>query len=151
MTSIPTLIGFVSKKEVERIPLITGWMNAMYCVFMDRSSVRKSGEAIVKGIKNLKAGFSMVIFPEGTRSKGDKMAEFKAGSFKMATKAKCPIIPITMNGSYMIMEHGDGPWFKKSTVDFYIHEMIETDGLSKEELEELPSKVQAIVASKLPN
>ena len=85
LTSIPNLIGFISKIEVEKIPLVTGWMNAMHCVFMDRLSIRKSGEAIIKGIKNLKAGFSMVIFPEGTRSKGTKMAEFKAGSFKLAT------------------------------------------------------------------
>lgn len=150
LTSIPNLIGFISKIEVQKIPLVTGWMNALHCVFMDRSNVRKSGEAIIKGIRNLKAGFSIVIFPEGTRSKGDKMAEFKAGSFKLATKAKCPIVPITMNGSYKIMEHGNGPWIKKAIVDFYIHKMIETDGLSKEELEELPAKVQSIVASKLP-
>ena len=135
LTSIPNLIGFISKIEVQKIPLVTGWMNALHCVFMDRSNVRKSGEAIIKGIRNLKAGFSIVIFPEGTRSKGDKMAEFKAGSFKLATKAKCPIVPITMNGSYKIMEHGNGPWIKKATVDFYIHKMVETDGLSKEELD----------------
>ena len=150
LISIPNLIGFISKIEVQKIPLVTGWMNALHCVFMDRSNVRKSGEAIIKGIRNLKAGFSIVIFPEGTRSKGDKMAEFKAGSFKLATKAKCPIVPITMNGSYKIMEHGNGPWIKKATVDFYIHKMVETDGLSKEELEELPAKVQSIVDSKLP-
>ena len=123
LTSIPNLIGFISKIEVEKIPLVTGWMNAMHCVFMDRLSIRKSGEAIIKGIKNLKAGFSMVIFPEGTRSKGTKMAEFKAGN---------------------------GSWIKKGTVDFYIHKMVETNGLSKEELEELPAKIQEIVASKLP-
>lgn len=147
---IPNLIGFISKIEVEKIPLITGWMNAMHCVFMDRSSLRKSSEAIIQGIKILKAGHSLVVFPEGTRSKGDKMGEFKAGSFKLATKSKCPIVPITMNGSYKIMEHGDGPWFRKGTVDFYIHEAIETAGLTKEELELLPSKVHSIVASKLP-
>ena len=150
LTSIPNLIGFISKIEVQKIPLVTGWMNALHCVFMDRLSIRKSGEAIIKGIKNLKAGFSMVIFPEGTRSKGTKMAEFKAGSFKLATKSKCPIIPITINGSYKIMEHGNGSWIKKGTVDFYIHKMVETNGLSKEELEELPAKIQEIVASKLP-
>ena len=147
---MPRVIGFISKIEVEKIPVVKTWMTFMHCVFMDRSNVRKSGEAIIKGIRNLKAGFSIVIFPEGTRSKGDKMAEFKAGSFKLATKAKCPIVPITMNGSYKIMEHGNGPWIKKATVDFYIHKMVETDGLSKEELEELPAKVQSIVASKLP-
>ena len=66
LTSIPNLIGFISKIEVQKIPLVTGWMNALHCVFMDRSNVRKSGEAIIKGIRNLKAGFSIVIFPEGT-------------------------------------------------------------------------------------
>ena len=102
LTSIPNLIGFISKIEVEKIPLVTGWMNAMHCVFMDRLSIRKSGEAIIKGIKNLKAGFSMVIFPEGTRSKGTKMAEFKAGSFKIALKSHVPIIPIALIDSYKV-------------------------------------------------
>ena len=49
LTSIPNLIGFISKIEVQKIPLVTGWMNALHCVFMDRSNVRKSGEAIIKG------------------------------------------------------------------------------------------------------
>lgn len=150
VTSIPILLGFISKIEVTKIPLVTGWMNAMHCVFMDRSSLRKSSEAIIQGIKILKAGHSLVIFPEGTRSKSDKIGEFKAGSFKLATKSKCPIVPITINGSYKIMEHGDGPWFKKGTVDFYIHKPIETAELSKEELDNLPAKVHSIVASKLP-
>ena len=70
ITQIPLVIGFISKIEVEKIPLVRTWMNFMHCVFMDRSNLRKSGEAIIKGIKNLKSGHSIVIFPEGTRSKG---------------------------------------------------------------------------------
>lgn len=151
ISKIPMLKGFISKIEVEKIPLITGWMYAMNCVFMDRSSLRKSSEAIIKGIKNLKNGNSLVIFPEGTRSKGDKMSNFKAGSFKLATKSKCPIVPVTMNGSYKIMEHGEGPWFKKATVDLYIHPIVEVAGLTKEEEEKLPSRIQEIIASKLPS
>ena len=149
LTSIPNLIGFISKIEVQKIPLVTGWMNALHCVFMDRSNVRKSGEAIIKGIRNLKAGFSIVIFPEGTRSKGDKMAEFKAGSFKLATKSKSPIVPVTIDGSYKIMEHGNGPWIKPAIVNLYIHPAIETASLNREEQEELHKKVQDIISSKL--
>lgn len=88
MSEIPGLKGFVSKIEVKKIPGVRTWMEYMYCVFMDRSSLRKSSEAIIEGIKILKKGHSLVIFPEGTRSKGDNMGEFKAGSFKPCNKIK---------------------------------------------------------------
>lgn len=150
ISQIPFLIGFIAKVELEKIPLVKNWMTFMQCVFMDRKNIRKSGEAIIKGIRNLKAGYSMVIFPEGTRSRGDKLGEFKAGSFKLATKSKTTIVPVTMNGSYKIMEHGKGPWIRPANVEFYIHEPIATSNLSKEELDELPTMVYEIVNSKLP-
>lgn len=143
--------GFVSKIEVEKIPFIAAWMKAMKCIFMDRSNLRKSGEAIINGVKNLKAGYSLVIFPEGTRSKGDKLGEFKAGSFKLATKSKKPIIPITMDGSYKAMEVKGPAWvIKPCTVNLYIHPAIDVANMSKEELDSLPTLVPEIIASKLP-
>ena len=151
MSQIPGLKGFVSKIEVKKIPGVRTWMEYMYCVFMDRSSIRKSGEAIVEGIKILKSGHSLVIFPEGTRSKGDNMGDFKAGSFKLATKSKVPIVPVTMNGSYKIMENSKKKWIvTPSHVDLYIHPAIETANLTKEEQDVLPTKVYEIIKSKLP-
>ena len=150
LSTIPILIGFVAKIETEKIPLVRTWMRLMKCVFMDRSSLRKSSEAIIHGIKNLKAGYNMVIFPEGTRSRGDKTGEFKAGSFKLATKSKVPVIPVTMNGSYKIMEHGNGPWIKPANVELTIHAPIDTSSLTKEEVDNLPSKIEEIICSKLP-
>ena len=151
MSQIPGLKGFVSKIEVKKIPGVRTWMEYMYCVFMDRSSIRKSGEAIIEGIKILKSGHSLVIFPEGTRSKGDNMGDFKAGSFKLATKSKVPIVPVTMNGSYKIMENSKKKWIvNPSHVDLYIHPAIETANLTKEEQDVLPTKVYEIIKSKLP-
>ena len=150
LSTMPILIGFVAKIETEKIPLVRTWMRLMKCVFMDRSSLRKSSEAIIHGIKNLKAGYNMVIFPEGTRSRGDKTGEFKAGSFKLATKSKVPVIPVTMNGSYKIMEHGNGPWIKRANVELTIHAPIDTSSLTKEEIDNLPSKIEEIICSKLP-
>ncbi len=136
---------------MSQIPGVRTWMEYMYCVFMDRSNIRKAGEAIIEGIKILKKGHSIVIFPEGTRSKGDKMGEFKAGSFKLATKSKVPIVPVTMNGSYKIMETSKKKWIvKPAHVDLYIHPAIETANLSKEEQDELPKMVYEIIKSKLP-
>ena len=151
MSQIPGLKGFVSKIEVKKIPGVRTWMEYMYCVFMDRSSIRKSGEAIIEGIKILKSGHSLVIFPEGTRSKGDNMGDFKAGSFKLATKSKVPIVPVTMNGSYKIMENSKKKWIvKPSHVNLYIHPAIETANLTKEEQDVLPTKVYETIKSKLP-
>lgn len=150
IASIPTLIGFIAKIETKKVPLIRTWMSHMHCVFMDRSNIRKSGEAIIQGIKYLKAGKNIVIFPEGTRSRGDKMAEFKTGSFKLATKSKCPIVPVTMNGSYKALEGGNSKWIKPATVDLFIHPMVDTSSLSKEEIDVLPETIYNIVASKLP-
>lgn len=151
MSEIPGLKGFVSKIEVKKIPGVRTWMEYMYCVFMDRSSLRKSGEAIIEGIKILKKGHSLVIFPEGTRSKGDKMGDFKAGSFKLATKSKVPIVPVTMSGSYKIMENNKNKWMvKPAVVDLYIHPAIETANLSKEEQDSLITNVYEIIKSKLP-
>lgn len=151
MSQIPGLKGFVSKIEVKKIPGVRTWMEYMYCVFMDRSSLRKSGEAIIEGVKILKKGHSLVIFPEGTRSKGDKMGEFKAGSFKLATKSKVPIVPVTMSGSYKIMENNKKKWLvKPAIVDLYIHPAIETANLNKEEQDALITHVYEIIKSKLP-
>lgn len=149
MTQMPRVIGFISKIEVEKIPVVKTWMTFMHCVFMDRSNLRKSSESIIKGIKLLKDNHSLVIFPEGTRSKGGPIKEFKAGSFKLATKSKSPIVPVTIDGSYKIMEHGNGPWIKPAIVNLYIHPAIETVSLNREEQEELHKKVQDIISSKL--
>lgn len=143
--------GFVAKIELTKLAGIKTWMEYMNCVFMDRSSIRKSGEAIIMGIKVLKGGNSLVVFPEGTRSKGNEMGDFKAGSFKLATKSKVPIIPVTMSGSYRIMEGNPNKNLTSANVDLYIHPIIETANLSKEEQDHLCEKVKAIIGSKLPN
>lgn len=110
---IPILLGFiekpkafVAKEELEKFPLVSTWMKYMNCVFMDRDNPRKSIKAINEGIKILKEGYSMVIFPEGTRSKDGNLGEFKAGGLKLATKSGVCIIPITIKGSNQIMTKG---------------------------------------------
>ncbi len=140
--------GYIAKSETEKMPLISAWMKHLNCVFMDRSSPRKSSQAIIEGIDILKDGHSLVIFPEGTRSKSNKMGEFKPGSFKLATKAKVPIVPVTIKGSYKIMEQNDNK-IKPAQVELYIHPPIETANLSKEEEAELPDKVKEIISKSL--
>ncbi|QAA34525.1 lysophospholipid acyltransferase family protein [Clostridium manihotivorum] len=140
--------GYISKVEIKKVPLLRTWMEYMDCVFIDRHNLRKSAQSIVEGVKILKKGHSLVIFPEGTRSKGGPLGEFKAGSFKLATKAKVPIVPVTISGSYKLME-ANGNKIKPADVEVFIHPAIETANLSKEAQDELPSTVKSIIASKL--
>lgn len=139
--------GFIAKKELENWPFISTWMRYINCIFMDRDNLRKSAESIVDGIKLLQSGYSMVVFPEGTRSKGKPVNEFKGGSFKLATKSKCTIVPITINGTYKLMESNNN-LVKSADIELVIHPPIETSKLSKDELETLPETVHSIISSK---
>lgn len=140
--------GYISKIEMAKIPLLRTWMEYMRCVFMDRGNLRKAAEAINQGIKNLKEGHSMVLFPEGTRSKGDAMKEFKAGAFKLATKSKVSIVPVTIKGSYKLMEANNSR-ICPADVGMYIHPLVPTAELSKEEEADLPARIKEIIQSKL--
>lgn len=110
---IPLLVGFIAKPkgfiakvEMKKMYIIRKWMKHVNCIFIDRNDIRQSVKAIGNGVKMLKSGESLVIFPEGTRSPDGKLLEFKAGSMKLATKSKVPVIPVTINGSKDIMPKG---------------------------------------------
>jgi len=148
---IPILLGyvdkpkaFIAKIELLKLPLIRTWMIHMKCVFMDRSDIRQSLKVINQAADHLKEGYSMVIFPEGTRSKSETLGEFKPGSLKLALKAGVPIVPITMRGSYKIMEQ-NGLRIKPAHVEIKIFEPIPTSKLTKEQAAELPERVRKII------
>lgn len=96
--------GFLAKIELTKFPVIHSWMKKMDCVFIDRSDRRQSLKAIHKCIEVIKSGQSMVIFPEGTRSRGPDMGQFKKGSLRVAEKVQIPVIPVVINGTYKLME-----------------------------------------------
>lgn len=152
---IPILLGcidkpkaFIAKVEMLKMPIITTWMKQMNCVFLDRSDLRQSLRVMNEATEYLKKGYSTVIFPEGTRSKGKAMGEFKAGSLRIATKANVPIIPVTIKGSFKLMEQ-NGFIIKPAEVQIIISEPIETLGLTQEETNKLHEKVRSIIASNL--
>lgn len=136
--------GFIAKKELEKWPIINTWMKYLNCIFMDRQNLRKSAESIVEGISLLKSGYSMVIFPSGTRSRGKSIDKFKNGSFKLATKSKCPIVPITINGTYKLLEENNNK-IKGADIELIVHPTIYVDNLTKDELERLPETVHSII------
>ncbi len=152
---IPLLIGcidkpkaFIAKVELLKMPLINKWMKLMNCVFLDRKDMRQSVRAMNQALEYLKEGYSMVVFPEGTRSKGKTMGEFRAGSLRVAVKAKVPIVPVTIRGSYKLLEQ-NGFFIKPADIEIVIAEPIETALLSKEQVIGLQEQTCSVIASQL--
>ena len=140
--------GFVAKVEMLKVPSMRDWMKELNCVFMDRDDIKQSARTILEAIEIVKNGYSMVIFPEGTRSKGVRLGEFKAGSMKLATKSRAPIVPITINGSYKLMEANKNR-IVPADITLTIHPPIETANMTKEEELLLAEKVKDIIAGGL--
>ena len=91
----PKPFSVVAKKEVRNVPLLKMVFKVMKAIFIDREDIKQSMQVIIQVAKEVGEGRNYVIFPEGTRSKqGNIVGEFKGGSFKAATKIKCPIVPI---------------------------------------------------------
>lgn len=136
--------GFVSKIELARIPVISTWMGIIGCVLMDRADIRQSLKAMNQAVDIIRCGQSMVIFPEGTRSKGDQTAEFKKGSLKLADKAEVPIVPVSINGSYRIMEANKG-FIKPAVVEVVISPPIDYQALAKHDKDRINELVREII------
>ena len=113
----PHPFGVVIKKEAYKIYPLRKLVDTLGGLYMDREDPKQGLKIINEVAKQVKEGRNFLIFPEGTRSKnGNILGEFKSGSFKAATKAKCPIVPIAIIDSYI-------PFDQQSTkeVDVQIH------------------------------
>ena len=103
----PMPLSVVYKKELKNIPLLKQIFACVKGVWLDRSDVRQSLEAISKVAEEVRSGRRYVIFAEGTRSRsGNQLLDFKGGSFKSAVKAKCPIVPAALIDSYKVFDAG---------------------------------------------
>ncbi len=134
--------GLVAKVELQKLPFVRIWMRYLGCVFLDRENLRKSAAALNEAAKNLQDGYSMIIFPEGTRSRGDTVGEFKSGAFKIAYKTGTPIVPIRIDGSYRAMEANQGLRITPAKVRLQVLPPVEVTGLTKEQLRQLEQEIR---------
>ncbi|WP_246599300.1 lysophospholipid acyltransferase family protein [Clostridium lacusfryxellense] len=140
--------GAVAKKEMVKIPIMSYWMREIHCVFMDRENPREALKAISEGVENLKNGYSMLIFPEGTRSRSNNIGEFKKGSMRLAIKAGVPIVPVTLYDTYKAMEGNNGK-IKKANAKIIFDKPIYLGEMTKEEKANVSDRVQDIIQSNL--
>lgn len=146
----PNLTGYIAKDTLEKVPLLNIWMKRLYCLFMNRDDMKQSLKTILKGAEYVKQGVSICIFPEGTRNKGKEteLLPFKEGSFKIAEKTGCPVIPMAIsNSAAVIADHP--PKVTPCHIIIEYGQPIYPKELPKEERKKLGSITQQVIQEML--
>ncbi len=142
---VPNPTGFIAKKEILKVPLLNIWMIYMDCLFLDRKDLRKGLEMVLTAIDKVKNGISIFIYPEGTRNKTDApLGEFHKGSFKIAQKSGCPIVPVVVTRTEEILEK-HAPFIKSAKVTIEYCKPIILSELSKEDQKNIDQYVKEII------
>ncbi len=142
---VPRLTGYMSKIEILRIPSLNTWMKYLHCVFLDRSDIKAGMQSILTAIEKIRAGISICIFPEGTRNRSnDTFLEFHNGSFKVAEKTGCAIVPMSINNAGQIFED-HVPFIRKTHVVLEYCKPIYMSELDKADKRRIGALVQDVI------
>ncbi|MBQ9360057.1 MAG: 1-acyl-sn-glycerol-3-phosphate acyltransferase [Lachnospiraceae bacterium] len=147
----PTAI--VAKKEMKKVPILYWWMLMKHCRFLDRQDIKQNLKIILECIEDAKNGQTILIYPEGTRSKGESeldMNPFKEGSFKIALKSGVKIMPVAIHGTRELLEK-HFPIIKSGNVTISFGEPIDPKSLDKEQQKRIGEICQERIADMLKN
>jgi 1-acyl-sn-glycerol-3-phosphate acyltransferase len=143
--AIPTPIRFLAKKELYKIPVFAQALNVAGIVKIDRGAGASSYAAINEGVAKAKEnGYSLIVFPEGTRSRKGDLHPFKKGAFRMAISTGLPVVPVTVNGTWEVWPP-DSKVFYKGDASVVIHEPIETKDLTVKDIDALRTQVHDVI------
>lgn len=148
----PRLTGFVAKKGVDKVPALRAWMRRLHCEFLDRDDIKQGLKVILSCIEKVKNGISIFIFPEGTRNKNSvdptDIGEFKDGSFKIASKTGCKVVPVAITGTNKVFED-HFPYIKSANVILEYGKPITIKELDKEDQKHVGLYFQNVVQQML--
>ena len=161
MFDIPVFYAFLniqfrwmSKASLFKIPLVGLAMRGAGYIPVEREDPRNARASLFSAAERVKAGASLIIFPEGTRGHLDgRMLPFKKGSFLLAKMAGVPILPITVVGASVVMPIQKDKWIQRvysANVNVFVHDIITAEEIANLEADELSKKVRAIIESALP-
>jgi 1-acyl-sn-glycerol-3-phosphate acyltransferase len=138
------MLGFIAKAELKKVPIINLWMMAMGCIFIERKKASESLRKSRERIERAKQGDPVVLFPEGTRSMGPQLGRFKTGSLQILFSTDLTIIPVSVSGSYRLMEEKKKLISGEVTITFHtaIQGSNVTDKNAKDVAHELRQTIQ---------
>ena len=148
-TRLPLQLRWVAKRELLKVPIFGFAIKRMGMIIIDRRDPDKARESMKVADEKIKSGLSVIILPEGTRSKDGRLLEFKKGGFVMALSTKTPILPVTINGSRFCLPKGGLFSLKPGRIQMIIHDFVDVAGLTVEDRDMLLTKVRGIIERSL--
>ena len=146
--AIPAPFRFIAKKQLAQIPLF-GWaMAAGRFIFIDRQNAASARRSMAEAARRIRGGQSVVISPEGTRTRDGRLLPFKKGGFHLAIDSGADVVPVAIRGSRDVMPRG-AALIRAGTVSLEVGEPIPTAGLKTADRDALIEKVRARVAAML--
>jgi 1-acyl-sn-glycerol-3-phosphate acyltransferase len=145
---LPFPYHWVIKKELLKIPLF-GWaLGATGAISLNRADRSQAVKSLRAGTQQIDPGWSVLIYPEGTRTPDGNLLPFKKGAFMMAVETGIPILPVTSNGAYKIMSR-HSILFRSGHITVTVGEPITTEGLTEEDVPELMRKTREAIGKNL--
>ncbi len=141
---LPVQFRWLAKIELFRIPLFGYAMKRAGYICIDRSNQKSAFESLKKAAEIIRSGVSVMIFPEGTRTRDGKIGSFKKGGFVLAVESGVPILPIIIRGTYSVMSR-NRLLIKPGKVTLEILRPVETSGFTKETKDQLMEKIRNIM------
>lgn len=146
----PFQLRWLAKRELLRVPFF-GWaMWAAKHVTIDRSDPQDALKSLARAKERLAAGISLVVFPEGTRSRNGALQRFKKGGFLLAVQTHTPIVPIAINGSGALLPAGS--WrLGSGTIQVVVERPLGVEGFRPGNLRLLSNQARDVIAGHLNN
>lgn len=145
VAAISTPFTFVSKVENKRIPILSSWSKTIELIYFDRKDTNSAVHMLRESARYLKRKQNLMIFPEGTRSKGREMLPFKGGAIKPAYLGKAWIVPVTQLHSYDF----NASIRKKATIKVILGKPIAYEEYRHKDIEEFSKELQEILQHNL--
>jgi 1-acyl-sn-glycerol-3-phosphate acyltransferase len=141
---LPVRFVWVIKKELLRIPIFGWGLGRTGAISLDRSKGKEALKRMKESAGVLNEGWSVLVYPEGTRTFDGKVQDFKRGAFVMAVHTGVPILPVSVNGAYKIMPRGT-VHFRSGHMKLVLGRPIETEGLGEDDIPMLMDKTREAI------
>lgn len=148
LAGLPVDFKFILKQELMRIPIFGPAMRKAGYIGIDRKDPRKAIQGMNEAVTRIKAGASVLLFPEGTRSEDGKLQPFKSGGFHLALKSGCDIIPVAIVNSNHIVPKGSLR-INKGTVTLTIGKPIPLRDYTKRDVDALKERVREAILNQM--
>lgn len=147
--ALPIPIRYLAKKELFSVPLLNSAMRSVGIVEVDRQARGAAIDSVnFQAARVIAHGHSLIIYPEGTRSRSGTLRPFKKGAFTMAAAAEMPILPMTIHGTWEMWRPG-GRTIRPGRVHVVIDQAIPTVGFNKSDVEALRLEAHRLVTERL--